>query len=150
MILRSLTFILAVAGIQATLFLRCIHTYLNACSEVDYSVSVGLGDFTVAPVFHIAWLVLSVPFGLLTLLLPRTYTVHALHLRFVIPDALLWGWCAHRLYFFVRRPGSRTPAPNNALQRTEAGGGACSVFRPLRRQPASLSLSSLDASSRLL
>ena len=35
------------------------------------------------------------------------------------------------------------PWPNNALQRTEAGGGAFCVFSVLRRQPPPLSLSSL-------
>ena len=40
-------------------------------------------------------------------------------------------------------PTANGPSPNNALQRTEAGGGVFSVFHVLRRQPPSLSLSPL-------
>ena len=36
-----------------------------------------------------------------------------------------------------------SPPPNNALQRTEAGGGVCSEIHVLRRQPPSLSLGPL-------
>jgi hypothetical protein len=40
-------------------------------------------------------------------------------------------------------PGSHAPAPNNALQRTEAGDGLLLAFHILFRQPLSLSLSPL-------
>ena len=44
----------------------------------------------------------------------------------------------------------RSHAPNNALQRTEAGGRLFLAFHVLRRQPPSLSLSSLGGSPSLL
>ena len=84
--------------IQAALFVWCIRAYLVA----NNGFSVGIGSFAVAPVFHASWLVLSVPFGLFTLLLPRTYTVAALSYGCIIPDALLWDWCVCRLYHFMR------------------------------------------------
>ena len=43
-------------------------------------------------------------------------------------------------------PRLRSHAPNHALQRTEAGGGLCSEYRVLLRQPLSLSLDSLGTS----
>ncbi len=44
---------------------------------------------------------------------------------------------------FVSASSGRVPSPNNALQRTEAGGRLFSVFHVLRRQPLSLSLGPL-------
>ena len=43
-----------------------------------------------------------------------------------------------------------TAAPNNALQRTEAGGGVCLELHVLLRQPLSLSLDSLGTASTWL
>ena len=45
-------------------------------------------------------------------------------------------------------PAFRSHAPNNALQRTEAGGGAFSAIHVLRRQPPSLSLEALGGTTR--
>ena len=56
-------------------------------------------------------------------------------------------WAAPASGSLVSASSGRVPSPNNALQRTEAGGGVFSAIHVLRRQPPSLSLSPLGPES---
>ena len=47
-----------------------------------------------------------------------------------IVAAVNWSACERRFHEFSNSASSDTPAPNHALQRTEAGGGVSSEFQP--------------------
>ena len=64
------------------------------------------------------------------------------HARLCHFRALRWRFRRWQRHFRALWSHFRSPPPNNALQRTEAGGRVFSVFRACFRQPPSLSLSS--------
>ena len=97
---------LVFAGVWVAAYIVFVHLLLEA-SDGMY----GIPGYRFAPFINAVWLVLLFPFMLAgEVLVPNRYSSPALGYALAAANALLWGWCAARLFQFVRRRFSRSSA----------------------------------------